>query len=195
MVDSWEQAAYALKLAVVTAARSGAASVYDEWVALTGEYRMPLDSSRAIRFEMLAVCLHAMNRFALAAGGPEARTAIQDAVTPGAIKESLAGHSDGADAQQDFETAEWQEWMTEDMLLLVNAADRDYTLCGELASNSGLAPFRSDTVFGKLASRITRQVGREDLIPLRLAIWNCAVGALRRARLNEHVDEACGALL
>ncbi len=194
MADSWEQAMDALRLAVVTAARSAAASIYDEWATLTGEYRMPVDSSRAIRFETLAVSLHAMNRFAQAAGGPEARAAIQDAVTQGAIKEALAGPSGGGDTHQGFETEEWQEWMTEDMLLLVNAADRDYTLCGDLASNSGLAPFRSDTVIGKLASRITRQVGREELMPLRLAIWNSALGALRSSRLKEHVDEACRVL-
>ena len=194
MADSWEQAVDAIRLAVVTAAVSGAASIYDEWAMLTGEYRMPVDSSRAVRFEMLAVCLHAMNRFALAAGGPEARAAIQDAVTQGAIKEALAGVSGDSDAHVGFDAAEWQEWMTEDMLLLVNAADKDYTLCGELASNSGLAPFRSDTVFGKLASRITRQVGREELMPLRLAIWNSAMGALNRARLMEQVEEACRVL-
>ncbi|MFH1140565.1 MAG: hypothetical protein V1724_02595 [Chloroflexota bacterium] len=106
MADSWEQAVDALSLAVVTAARSAAASIYDEWTTLTGEYRMPLDSSRAIRFEMLAVCLYAMNRFALAAGGPEACATIQDAVTQGAIKEALAGPSGGADTHQGFETAE-----------------------------------------------------------------------------------------
>ncbi|MSQ21738.1 MAG: hypothetical protein EXR53_00290 [Dehalococcoidia bacterium] len=193
-MDSREQAMDALRLALVTAARSAAASIYDEWVVLTGEHSMPLDSSRAIRFETLAVCIHAMNRFALVAGGPEARAAIQDAVAQGAIKEALAGPSGRGGAHQGFETAEWQEWMTEDILLLVNAADRDYTKCGELASNSGLAPFRSDTVFGKLASRIARQVGREELMPLRLAIWNCALAALRISRLKEHVEEACKVL-
>ncbi|MFH1140566.1 MAG: hypothetical protein V1724_02600 [Chloroflexota bacterium] len=85
--------------------------------------------------------------------------------------------------------------MTEDMVLLVNAADRDYTMCTELASDSGLAPFRSDTVFGKLDSRITRQARREEQIPLRLAIWNSALGALRRSMLREQVEEACGALM
>ena len=155
---------------------------------------MPLDSSRAIRFEMLAVCLHAMNRFALAAGGPEARTAIQDAVSQDVIEQALSAPSGGRGANMGFEDTEWQEWMTEDMLLLVNAADRDYTGCGDLASDSGLAPFRNDTVVGRLAYRITRQVGREELIPLRLAIWNSALGAIRRSRLKEQVEEACQAL-
>ncbi len=194
MVDFWEQAVDAVKLAVVSAAHSGATSIYDGWATLTGEYHMPLDSSRAIRFEMLAVCLHAMNRFALTAGGPEALKAIQDAVTQSAIKEALSGPSGGADAQTGFGEAEWQEWMTEDMLLLVNAADRDYARCRELTSDSGLAPFLNDTVLGRLASRITRQWGRGELISCRLSIWNSALRALKASRLKEQVEEACRAL-
>ena len=194
MTGSWEQAVDALGAAVVSAARSGTSSIHQEWTTLTGEYRMPLDSSRAIRFEMLAVCLHAMNRFALAAGGAEARSAIQKAVAQAAIKEVLAGPSEESEMHHGFEANDWQEWMTEDMMLLVAAADRHYSECAELSSDSGLAPFRSDTVLGRLANRITRQVGREELVPLRLSIWNSALTALKKAGVKERTEEACKAL-
>ncbi len=155
---------------------------------------MPLDSARVVRFEMLAFFLHAMDRFLQDAGGATAKAALQqEGIAQGAIQKVFNTPLEGSGIENQTDD-DWQPWMAEDMLMLVQAADKDYGRCKELAPDSGLAPFQNDSVAGRLGSRICRQVGYEEHPPLRLFIWRSALEALGTSRLKSRVEEACRAL-
>lgn len=192
--SAWEAAIAALKRAVVTSSLSAAQSIYREWSTLTGESRLPLDSRRAIRFEAFAFTLHAMGRFAKDARGPDARSTLWEAIAKATIREVFTISADASDTEEIFDTAEWQEWMTEDLLAMANAVDKTYSNYQALTSDSAVAPFQSNSVVGRLTGRIVRQVGYEDLPTLRLLVWKSAVEALRNSGLKERVEEACSAL-
>ena len=194
MRDSWENMAEILEKTVVLASLSGTVPIHDEWAATTGEESMPLVSKMIVSFEMLGFYLHAMGRFAYQAGGPEAKATIQDAVTQTVVQELVSGYFATSGNEKDSDIVEKQEWMTSDILELVSSAETEYSSCQELMLDSGNAPFREDSVVGKLAGRITRQVGRDQVPYLRLLIWNGALEALTKSGLKEQVRAACNVL-
>jgi len=186
-----------LEMMVGTTSLLSTEPIDDAWASTTGEEPMSWKSNFVVRMEMLWFFLHLVNRLAFTAGGPQARAYVQEAIAENVVRRVITSSFDTHQAREGFDAKEWQRRVISDAVEGLNEAEVDYCSCTDLFADARAGPeaiFREDTIAGRLAGRIARQVGQENNIGLRLTIETTAVKALTRSGLVDQVKKACSVL-
>jgi len=148
-------------------------------------------SNFVVRTEMLWFFLHMLNRFAFDIGGPEFRAMLQDAIAVNAVKMMIETSFDPSGAKPGFDVEAWHGRMVTSGVQGMNEAEADYSCCTEVFAESGVGGFlREDSMIGRLAGRIAREVDQQHNPDLRLLIGTTAVDALIKSGLKQQVEQA-----
>ena len=150
---------------------------------------MPTKANYVVRMEMLMFIIHMVNRFALAAAGTEAMSALRRAVGQSDMPSIIKASFDTRSAKPGFDAEEWQRRVIADALGMLDEAEVEYSECKDLAGDMGAKSLTSDDIMvGRLANRIFESTDIPDDFMLRMLIGSTAARVLVRSGLKQQAE-------